>query len=180
MQFNSDGRIALFIDGANLSASAQALTFEIDYKRLLDLFKEKGRMIRAIYYTAIVEEQERPAIRSLVDWLEYNGYTVVTKPAKKFTDSDGNLTIKGNMDVELAVDAIELCEHLDHIFLFSGDGDFRCLVEALQKRGTAVTVVSTLKNNPPMLADELRRQADNFIELRDIQPKIERSRNLSK
>ena len=167
-------RIALFIDGSNLYAAARSLGFDIDYKRLLDLFADKGRLIRAFYYTALMEDQEYSPIRPLVDWLDYNGYSMVTKPTKEFTDSTGRKKIKGNMDLELAVDAMEMAEHLDHIILFSGDGDFRCLTEALQRKGVRVSVVSTIRSSPPMVADELRRQADNFIELQDLAPDIMR------
>jgi uncharacterized LabA/DUF88 family protein len=106
--------------------------------------------------------------------LDYNGYTMVTKPTKEFTDASGRRKIKGNMDIELAIDVMEMAEHLDHIVLFSGDGDFRRLVEAVQRRGTRVTVVSTVRSQPPMVADELRRQADTFIELQELQPSISR------
>ncbi len=167
-------RIALFIDGANLYATARALGFDIDYKKLLDVFRAKGRLIRALYYTALPEDQEYSSIRPLVDWLDYNGYTMVTKPTKEFTDSSGRRKIKGNMDIELAVDAMELAEHLDHLIIFSGDGDFRSLVEALQMKGKRVTVVSTLATQPPMIADELRRQADQFIEISDLEEEIGR------
>src|SRR5277367_416749 len=168
-------RIALFIDGANLYASAKSLGFDIDYKRLLKEFQAKGRLIRAFYYTALVEDQEYSSIRPLIDWLDYNGYSVVTKPTKEFVDSLGRRKVKGNMDIELAVDAMEMAEHLDHIVLFSGDGDFRRLVEAVQRKGVRVTVVSTIRSNPPMVADELRRQADNFVELQDLAQSIMRA-----
>ncbi|MEC8776232.1 MAG: NYN domain-containing protein, partial [Pseudomonadota bacterium] len=159
-----DERIALFIDGANFYAAARALGFDIDYKRLLELFREKGRFVRALYYTALVEDQEYSPIRPLVDWLDYNGFTMVTKPTKEFTDSHGRRKIKGDMDIELAIDMLEMAPHLDHVILFSGDGDFRRLVEVVQRKGVRVSVVSTVKSNPPMIADELRRQADDFIE----------------
>ena len=178
VNINSQDRIGLFIDGANLYAAARALAFDIDYKRLLDAFAEKGRLIRAFYYTALIEDQEYSPIRPLVDWLDYNGYTMVTKPAKEFTDSMGRRKIKGNMDIELAVDMIEMAPVLDHVVLFSGDGDFRRLVEAVQRKGLLVSVVSTVRSQPPMVADELRRQADNFIELQDLQPKIARAPQL--
>jgi uncharacterized LabA/DUF88 family protein len=165
---NPQDRLALFIDGANLYAAARALGFDIDYKRLLELFAKSGRLIRAFYYTALVEDQEYSPIRPLIDWLDYNGYTMVTKPTKEFTDAAGRRKIKGNMDIELAIDVMEMAEHLDHIVLFSGDGDFRRLVEAVQRKGVRVTVVSTVRSQPPMVADELRRQADIFIELQDI------------
>ena len=167
-------RTALFIDGANLYATAKTLGFDIDYKRLLREFQSKGRLIRAFYYTALVEDQEYSSIRPLIDWLDYNGYAVVTKPTKEFVDSMGRRKVKGNMDIELAVDAMEMAEHLDHMVLFSGDGDFRSLVEAVQRRGVRVSVVSTVTTQPPMVADELRRQADEFIDLVHLVAKIGR------
>jgi uncharacterized LabA/DUF88 family protein len=174
MLFYPQERIALFIDGANLYAAARALGFDIDYKRLLELFGSKGHLIRAFYYTALLDDQEYSPIRPLVDWLDYNGYTMVTKPTKEFTDAMGRRKIKGNMDIELAIDVMEMAQFLDHIVLFSGDGDFRRLVEAVQRRGVRVTVVSTIRSSPPMVADELRRQADNFVELQDLAPSIMR------
>ena len=174
MNFYPAERVALFIDGANLYATAKALGFDIDYKRLLTLFRDKGQLVRALYYTALVDDQEYSSIRPLIDWLDYNGYTMVTKPTKEFTNSSGRRKIKGNMDIELAVDAMELSDHLDHIVLFSGDGDFRSLVEALQHKGKRVSVVSSLATTPPMVADELRRQADQFIDLSDLRDVIGR------
>jgi uncharacterized LabA/DUF88 family protein len=174
MNFYPQERAALFIDGANLYATARALNFDVDYKRLLDLFARECHLLRAFYYTALVEDQEYSPIRPLIDWLDYNGYTMVTKPTKEFTDATGRRKIKGNMDIELAIDVMELAERLDHIVLFSGDGDFRRLVEAVQRRGVRVTVVSTVRSQPPMVADELRRQADNFIDLQDLQDRIAR------
>jgi uncharacterized LabA/DUF88 family protein len=175
MLFYPQERIALFIDGANLYAAARALGFDIDYKRLLDLFGSKGRLIRAFYYTALLDDQEYSPIRPLVDWLDYNGYTMVTKPTKEFTDATGRRKIKGNMDIELAIDVMEMAQYLDHVVLFSGDGDFRRLVEAVQRKGVRVTIVSTIRSTPPMVADELRRQADNFVELQDLAQSIMRA-----
>jgi uncharacterized LabA/DUF88 family protein len=167
-------RIALFIDGSNLYATAKCLGFDIDYKKLLLEFQSKGRLIRAFYYTALIEDQEYSSIRPLIDWLGYNGYTVVTKPAKEFVDSAGRRKIKGNMDIELAVDAMEMADHLDHIILFSGDGDFRSLVEAVQRKGVRVSVVSSIRTQPPMVADELRRQADEFVDLEKLIDRVGR------
>ncbi len=174
MHFYQDERIALFIDGANLYSTAKALQFDIDYKRLLALFRQKGHLIRALYYTALIEDQEYSSIRPLIDWLDYNGYTMVTKPTKEFTDSMGRRKIKGNMDIELTVDAMRLADSLDHIVLFSGDGDFKSLVASLQQKGKRVSVVSTLHTQPPMVADELRRQADQFLDLEELKPDIAR------
>jgi uncharacterized LabA/DUF88 family protein len=172
--FDPREKIALFIDGANLHATAKSLGFDIDYKRLLQEFQGKGYLLRAYYYTALAEDQEYSSIRPLIDWLDYNGYTVVTKPTKEFVDVAGRRKIKGNMDIELAVDVMQMAETMDHIVLFSGDGDFRSVVEAVQRKGRKVSVVSTLSTQPPMIADELRRQADHFIDLISLQPKIGR------
>ena len=175
MIFYPQERIAIFIDGANLYSAARSLGFDIDYKRLLDLFRSKGRLIRAFYYTALIEDQEYSPIRPLVDWLDYNGYTMVTKPTKEFTDPMGRRRIKGNMDIELAIDMLEMAQHIDHAILFSGDGDFRRLVEAVQRRGVRVSVVSTIRSSPPMASDDLRRQADSFVELQELAPSIMRA-----
>lgn len=176
MNFYPQEKIGLFIDGSNLYAAARSLGFDIDYKRLLDVFRQHGRLIRAFYYTALIDDQEYSPIRPLVDWLDYNGYTMVTKPTKEFTDSvSGRRKIKGNMDIELAIDVMEMAPYLDHVVLFSGDGDFRRLVEAVQRKGVRVTVVSTIRSNPPMIADELRREADTFVELTDLMPQIARA-----
>ena len=167
-------KIALFIDGPNLYAAAKALGFDIDYRRLLQEFQGRGTLLRAYYYTAVIEDQEFSSIRPLIDWLGYNGFSVVTKATKEFFDASGRRKVKGSMDVELAVDAMELAQHVDQIVLFSGDGDFRSLVEAVQRRGVRVTVVSTIATQPPMIADELRRQADVFTDLKELQSLIGR------
>ena len=174
MTSNPDERIALFIDGANLHSAARTLGFSIDFKRLRDHFGAHGRLVRAYYYTALFDEVEYSPIRPLVDWLDYNGYTLVTKRAKEFTDAYGNRKVKGDMDVEIAIDAMEMAGKLDRIVLFSGDGDFRRLVEAVQREGVRVDVVSTMRSSPPMAADELRRQADEFVDPADLAPEIAR------
>ena len=170
----SQDRIALFIDGSNLYAATRMLGFDIDYKKLLREFGSRGRLVRAFYFTALLEDQEYSSIRPLVDWLDYNGFAVVTRPAREFVDSAGRRRVKGNMDIDLAVRAMEMADHLDHIVLFSGDGDFRSLVEALQRKGLRVSVVSTMTTQPPMIADDLRRQADEFIELGGLISRIGR------
>lgn len=172
--FYPEEKLAVFIDGANLYAAAKSLEFDIDYKRLLNWISGQSRLVRAFYYTALVEDQEYSPIRPLIDWLDYNGYSMVTKPAKEFTDQMGRRKIKGNMDIELAIDMMELAEHVDHIVLFSGDGDFRRLLESVQRKGARITVVSTIRTQPPMVADELRRQADHFIDLVELMEFITR------
>jgi uncharacterized LabA/DUF88 family protein len=174
MLFYPQEKLALFIDGANLYGAAKGLQFDIDYKRLLGLFARKGVLVRAFYYTAVDETAEFSPLRPLVDWLDYNGFSVVTKPLKEFTDSQGRRRVKGNMDIELAIDVMEMSDQVDHIVIFSGDGDFRRLVEAAQRKGRRVSVVSTIRTQPPMVSDDLRRQADNFIELEELKPMIMR------
>lgn len=173
--FYAEDKVALFIDGSNLYAAARSLDFDIDYRKLLAWGASCGRLVRAFYYTALVEDTDYSPIRPLVDWLDYNGYTMVTKPTKEFVDSQGRRKIKGNMDIELAIDVMEMADNVDHIILFSGDGDFRRLLEAVQRKGVRVTVVSTIQSNPPMVADELRRQADFFLDLETLRGEIARN-----
>ena len=168
------GRMALFIDGPNLHATARALGFDIDFKRLLMEFEGRGSLLRALYYTPVSEDQEFPSIRPLIDWLGYNGYTVITKASKEIADAGGRRRIRSSLDIELTVDAMELAVHLDEIVLFSGNGAFRPLVESLQRRGLRVTVASTISSQPPIAAEELRRQADGFIDIADLQTRIGR------
>jgi uncharacterized LabA/DUF88 family protein len=172
---NSSGILALFVDGPSLHYTARALGFEIDFKRLLSEFKVRGALVRAFYYTMIVEDAEFQTIRPLIDWLDYNGFTVRAKPTKEFDDGEGRRKIKRNIAIELAVDALEIAKHVDHIILFSGDGDLRALIEAVQRRGVHVTVISTIKTRPPMIADELRRQADTFLELEELRAAVGRT-----
>lgn len=167
-------RTALFIDGANLYATARALGFEIDYKKLLKEFQSQYNILRAIYYTTVSEDQEYSSIRPLIDWLDYNGYSVVTRTVREYADQNGRRKTKANIDIELAVDAMEMAAHIDHMILFSGDGDFRRLVSAMQRAGVRVTAISTISTQPGMIADELRRQCDTFLDLADLQTKIGR------
>ena len=175
--FYPQERTALFIDGANLYGAARHLDFDIDYKKLLQLFKDKTNLVRAYYYTVLIEDQDYSPIRPLVDWLDYNGYTLVTKPAKEYTDPSGRRRIRNSTNVELAVDMLELADRIDHMILFSGDGGFRRVIEAVQRRGPRVTVVSTVTTTPPLAADEIRRQADAFVDLADFKRDIERARD---
>ena len=175
MHFNSQERTALFIDGPNLYSAARSLGFDIDYQNLLNIFRAQSSLVRAFYYTALAEDQEYTPIRPLIDWLDYNGYTMVTKRAQEHTAVRGKRKNKGNIEIELAIDMLEMSQHIDHAVLFSGDGDFRRLIEVVQRRGVRATVVSTLRTQPPMVSDELRRQADTFVELVDIIESISRN-----
>jgi uncharacterized LabA/DUF88 family protein len=174
MNFLPTERSCLFIDGANLYSASRNLGFDVDYRNLLEFFRKKSHLIRAYYYSAVLDTEEYSPLKPLTDWLAYNGYTLVTKPAREYTDSTGRRRVKGNMDIELAIDMLELADKIDHAVLFSGDSDFRRLVEAVQRRGVRVSVVSSIRTTPPMVADELRRQADQFLELADIAPEFTR------
>jgi uncharacterized LabA/DUF88 family protein len=175
MAFYPDERLGLFIDGANFYSALRALDVEVDYSKLLSEFRKRGRLVRANYYTALVEDQDFSPLKKMVDWLDYNGFTIITKSAKEYTDAvSGRKRVKGDMDVNITVDALQAAEWLDHIILFSGDGDFCPLIKAIQRKGVRVSVVSTTLSNPPVASDELRRVADSFIELNDLAPLLAR------
>src|ERR1700753_3816456 len=95
------GKTALFIDGSNLYHSAKALGFDVDYKRLLQAFDARGGLLRAYYYATLIDGGEFQAARPLLDWLEYNGYSVRLKPAKEFDDGEGRRKTKRNISIDL-------------------------------------------------------------------------------
>lgn len=175
MHLEKDQRVGIFIDGANLHASVRAVGFDIDFRRLLRVFRENSRLIRATYFAAIEDEGDHQRVRPLVDWLSYNGFAIVTKRLRVYTDDAGGRRVRGDIGVELTVVALGLAQHLDHIVIFSGDGDLRYLAAALQQMGKRVSVVSTLGTHPVTVADELRRQADQFVDLSELKPLIERN-----
>lgn len=168
MDSREDDRLAVFIDGAHLYATSRNLGFDVDYRKLREFSMKKGRLVRMYYYAAMVENDDYSPLKPLTDWLAYNGYTLVTKPAKEFTDASGRRRVKANMEIEIAVDMLELAPLVDHVVLFGGDSDYRRLIEAVQRKGARVSVVSSIRTSPPMVGDELRRQADMFVELAEI------------
>ena len=175
LNIKDNERFAVFIDGSNFHSTSKSLGFDVDFALMLDQLKQKGRLVRAYYYTALPHDGEVAPIRRLADWLDYNGYTVISKQTRDFYDSTtGTKRTKGNMDMELALDMLKLAPHIDHAVLFSGDGDFVRLLEEMQNRGLRVTVVSSAKTKPPIMADVLRRQTDDFIELNDVRDLIGR------
>ncbi|MGB3624599.1 MAG: NYN domain-containing protein [Henriciella sp.] len=176
MAFYKDERLALFIDGAGLYSTARTLGLEIDFRKLLSEFTDRGRLLRANYYTTIVESDEYSPVRPLVDWLAYNGFSVISKPAREYTDREGRRRFRGNMNVEMSVDMLETAPHADHLVLFAGDGDLRQAVAAVKRRGCRVSIVSSIKGQPQTIADELRREADTFIDLADMSKMIARPR----
>lgn len=176
MHLHENERLVLLIDGPYLHVMSKALGIEVDFKRLLALFRSKGRLVRALYYSPEIEEQEFSAVRPLLDWLAYNGFAVISKPVKHFSDAHGVRKLKGSMNIQIAVDAMRLADAVDHIVLISGDSDFKPLVAMLQEKGKRVSIVSTLATQPAMVADELRRQADQFVDMADMEALICRDR----
>ncbi len=167
-------KVALFIDGANISNTCKLLNFEVDYAKLLAYFEARYRIIRSYYYTALIEENGNIQRQPMVDWLSYHRFTVRTKKAKVYTNDDtGERRVKGNMDMELAVDMVKTASLVDRIILFTGDGDFSCLVEYLQStHAVQVTVVSTIQSRPPMISDELRKQCDEYLDINNIRGEV--------
>jgi uncharacterized LabA/DUF88 family protein len=167
-------KAALLIDGQNLHFTAKALGFDIDFKRLRVEFEQRGTVVAAYYYSTFIENGGYSSVKRLMDWLSYNGFTVVTKSVKEHDGSEeGRRKFNRTIGVELSVDAFEIARHVDEIIIFSGDGDLRPLVEALQRKGRYVTIVSSLRTS--MIADDLRRQADEFIELNNLRHMIGRT-----
>lgn len=172
--FYKDERLAVLIDGANLYAASRSLGFDVDFKSLRQEFARRGKLVRIGYYNSVIETEEFTPLRPLLDWLDYNGFKVVTRPTREIVDGTSRRRVKGNLELHIAVDAMELAERVDHIVLFAGDGDYRTLLAALQRRGVRVSVVSSIRTQPTLISDELRRQADGFIELAELQAVIAR------
>ena len=172
--FYKDEKLAILIDGPNTFGALKALEIDVDYKALKNEFARRGKLLRALYFTTVWETEDHSPVKPLIDWLEYNGYSVVSKPSKEFSDSEGRKRYKGSMDIEMAIHALRLAQHVEHIVIFSGNGDFTPLVAALQDMGVRVSVASTLKTEFPMVSDDLRKQADNFIELQQLAEVITR------
>ncbi|MEL6726947.1 MAG: NYN domain-containing protein [Pseudomonadota bacterium] len=176
MAFYKDEKLALFIDGANLYAAARGLGLEIDFRKLIQEFRKRGRLLRANYYTTLTETEDHNPVRPLVDWLSYNGFNTVVKNAKEYTDREGRRRFRGSMDIEIVTDMLEHAPMLDHMVLFAGNGDFRRAVEAAKAKGVRVTIISSVKSQPQVIADELRREADAFIDLEEMSDLIARPR----
>lgn len=173
--FYQDEPTALLIDGKNFYSTACALDITVDWKLLHQEISRQCRLMQALYFTTLPkgeDEHDHIAAKPTLDWMEYNGWTVCTKPGRAFVDHDGRRKIKGNTDVELAVAAMKLTPHVGHIVLCTGKADYVPLVAYLQETGTRVTVLSSKAVSPPMIADDLRRKADDFIDLDDMRTTI--------
>jgi len=176
MTFYPTEKLALFIDGPNLYSAARGLNIDIDFRKFLDEFKKRGILLRSYYFTAIAEDEEYSAVRPLVDWLDYNGFTVITKAARSFTDAQGRKKWRGDVKVDIATQMLLMADKVDHMILCSGDGDYTTLVHALQDKGVRVSIISTMKSQPPMVSDDLRRAVDNFIDLNDLMATVGKPR----
>ena len=122
LDIRNDDKTIVLIDGANMYAATKTLGFDIDFTAFYKGCEQSCNLLRIYYYTALVEDNDRILLKPLVDWLTYNNYTMVTKPAKVITNSDGVRKIKGNMDVEIAVDAIDIVAslqgHIGNVVLY--------------------------------------------------------------
>ncbi len=176
MGLDPDDKTAVYIDGANLYKTAKTLGFDIDYRNLLARLRRETRLVRASYYTTMQEDKDADysPLRPLVDWLDYNGFTMVTKPAREFTGQDGRKRYRGSTDIELAVDMVQMASKLDCLVLFTGNADFRYAIAKVQEQGCRVICVSTVKSQPPMASDDIRRQADLFVDLTELEDVIAR------
>lgn len=168
--------LAILVDGSNAHASGLSLNFQIDYVKFLSYFGKRYDVRRALYFTALPPKEVESPLRKMTTFLDHNGFNCITKETKTHVDHDGMQKRKGNMDCEIAIYATKYAEVVEEILLFSGDGDFRIVVERVQELGARVTVLSTLKGN--MVADLLRRQADTFIELDSLRAEIEHTKNV--
>ncbi|CAM6054464.1 unnamed protein product [Sphagnum tenellum] len=169
-----DQRVAVFIDGPSFYATTKSLGWDVDYRKLRAHLDDQSMLYRVLYFTAITDdpEQHSPVVK-LVDWLSYNGFRTFTKPLREYRDPDGRRRVKGNsMHVEIAVEMMEAVPFADHLLLFSGDGELSYAVESVQRRGAKVTAVSSVKNSPPSISDDLRRSVDNFVDLCDLKDVI--------
>jgi uncharacterized LabA/DUF88 family protein len=167
------GRYIMMIDGAGIHHTLRALNADIDYRKLLQLFVGEVQLVRAIYYAVTGLEEEDVGLRRLLEWLDYNGYVVRKRPSREFTDANGSRIRRGSVSLQMAVDALEMTSLIDRLILFSGDADLVPLVKAVQRKGVCVTAVSTLASKPPMIAKELRRRVDHFVDMRELMPLIQ-------
>jgi uncharacterized LabA/DUF88 family protein len=163
-------RIGIFIDGSNLYWSAKVLGFRVDFTKILKFYKDQGEVTHAFYFTALPPKDVQSELRRMIDFIDYNGWTVIQKETKQYLNADGASKLKGNMDVEIAVHVGEVAPFITDLVLFSGDGDFRVLLESIQRRyGIHTTVVSARS----LVADALRRQSHEFKDLSDLRSQFE-------
>lgn len=158
-------RAAVFIDGYGTHYTCKSLGIEIDYRKLSELIRRQTTVIRNYYFTPLVEGQDFIAVKPLLDFLQYNGWTTVTRPYKEHYVST---------NTALAVTAMEIAPAIEQAIIFSGNGDFTPLIEALKRRGIHTTVASTVRSEQSYCSDDLRRAADAFIDLDDIRSAISR------
>ncbi len=164
-------RAAIIIDGPNAKASANAAGFQVDYKKLLDFYSQEFDVFRAMYFTALPPRAVEAPIHKLTDWLGYNGYNVISKETKEYEQLDGSVKTKGNMDVEITVHTLELSKHVHELIFFTGDGDFRFLLETVQRSGLRATVIAARG----VVSDDLRKQADRYVDLADMRNKFDQN-----
>ncbi|HOX26223.1 MAG TPA: NYN domain-containing protein [Candidatus Krumholzibacteria bacterium] len=160
-------KVAIFIDGENIHYSAKHLNMRLDYLKLCRRLAGKRRLLRAYFYTAISAQSEGKI--DFINFLKLNGFTVVTREVKSFSEPDAtNRSVRSALDMELAMDIVNLCPHVDTVILCSGDGDFRPLVEAVARRGKHVEVCALRE----MTSTDLIAAADVYVDLGSLKDEI--------
>lgn len=159
-------RIGLFIDGISLQHAANVLQMKLDFKRLLQLFQQRGHLVGANYYSVIPPQPAADTAKPLLDWLSYNGFNVLARSSPHAGDAENILSLA----VDISVDAMQRAAHLDHVVLISACRELQSLICALKTMGRRVSVVSTMRGHST--PDELRRHADIFLDLEELRPII--------
>jgi uncharacterized LabA/DUF88 family protein len=160
-------RVAIFIDGENIHYSAKHLNMRLDYLKLCRKLAGKRRLVRAYFYTAVSTQSEGKI--DFINFLKLNGFTVVTREVKSFNESDGSSrSIRGALDMEMAMDVMDLCPTLDTVILCTGDGDFCPLVTAVARRGKHVELCALRE----MTSTDLIAAADTYTDLGGLKDEI--------
>ena len=178
--FYPNERTSIFIDGRSLFHTARKLDFEVDLSKFSQYFASKFQLVRCSYYTPVSEE--RTPLHNILDWLSYNGFTVSTRV---FSPDNHPPSISSLMSVDIIEQTLgngyagDEPYALQHVVIVSGDGDYCPVVKFLKSRSIRVSVMSSLETEPLSISEELRRLADNFIELDDLRSELERHKKTS-
>jgi len=164
---NSMDRVAIFIDGENIHYSAKHLNMRMDYLKLCKILAGSRRLVRSYFYTAVSNQSEGKI--DFINFLKLNGFKVVTREVKSFSEGDGaTRSVRNALDMQMALDVIEMSEHLDTVVLCTGDGDFRPLVDALVRKGKHVEVCGLRE----MTSTDLIAGSDVYIDLDSLKNQV--------
>ncbi len=151
-------RLGIFVDVPNVMYGVDAASKPVHMGKLLDLLSAGRELVRATAYSPVSDDPREPMEQQkfVAPFVPYN-YRITTKPLKRFADG----SIKGNFDVEMALDMLQMADRLDVLCIVSGDADFSRAVEAVQTRGVRVEVVAFAGS----ASIEMRALADKYIQL---------------